>query len=62
MKVSSYQILRKAWDVRGYTFEGSIYCLKCCLNELNDYGDRPVPIFASDDIECQCDQCGKVID
>lgn len=63
MNPATYQLLRQAWHVVGHTYEGAAYCLDCCTNEADDYGNKPAPIFASDDHGGMCcDNCGKVID
>lgn len=69
---------RKAWDVIGFTFNGAGYCAECgeTLPPENKYGDKPQPIFASDEFyityeeydgtvsyrSYSCDSCGEDIE
>ena len=62
MNARTYQLLRDAWYVVGHTYEGSAYCLDCCTTDPDEYGNRPMALFASDDHGGMCcDECGKVI-
>ena len=48
---------RKAWEVIGYTYEGSVYCPECVAytdptitgeSATDNRTDKPAPIFSSD--------------
>jgi len=69
--------LGKAWDVIGFTFNGEAYCDTCGadLPAVNQFGDEPQPVFASDEfvaavsddegevmfVPHNCAKCGEVI-
>jgi hypothetical protein len=60
--MNGYQIYRKAWEVVGYTFNGSAYCPDCTNDHLYENGDAPAPVFVSDDYEgMTCDKCGEAL-
>lgn len=42
---------RKAWTIIGYTWNGAAYCPDCAPDPeaVNQHGDTPAPIFASDE-------------
>ena len=49
----------KAWDVVGYTYEGSVYCPECVFytdptvtgeSSVDTRVDMPAPIFNSDEV------------
>ena len=63
----------KAWEVQAYSYEGSVNCVPCAQSRFGDElastaldneGNAPYPIFASDDF-CPCGEwclsCGATI-
>ena len=42
---------RKAWQIIGYTWNGTAYCEPCAPNPeaVNQHGETPAPIFAIDE-------------
>jgi hypothetical protein len=63
----------KAWEVQAYSYEGSVNCVSCAQSRfgaelastaLDNEGNAPYPIFASDDF-CPCGEwclsCGATI-
>jgi hypothetical protein len=65
--------LMKAWEVKAYTYEAGTHCVPCAKSRFGDEletealdneGNPPFPIFASDDF-CPCGEwclsCGVLI-
>jgi len=46
-------LMRKAWSIVGYTYEGAYYCFACVERKAIDpkpaVRDEPSPVFLSDD-------------
>lgn len=60
--MNAYQIMRKAWEVVGSTFDGSAYCPAHMPNYTDRFGNEPVPVFVSDDYQgMTCAECGEVL-
>ena len=64
----------KAWEVIGYTYEGSVYCPECVAytdptitgaSATDNRKDKPAPIFSSDSADLPsdwvCEVCSKGI-
>jgi hypothetical protein len=66
-------VMKKAWHIDGYTFNGEVYCRSCVAETINDpsFNDpytldehhQFTPIFASDnDDDLVCEYCFSDLD
>ncbi len=56
-------LMRKAWSIVGYTYEGAYYCFACVERKAIDHKpavqDEPSPVFLSDEHDFTCEKCGR---